>query len=236
MHCKSGASRNPILDVQTFNGITMALVAKFTFNPFQENTYVVYDDTKECAIFDPGCYTTVEQEELSNFLEAEGLKPVRLINTHCHIDHVFGNKYIAGRYQLGLEIHEGALPVLKAVPQIAHLYVIALPDESPMPSGFLKEHQTVEFGNTTLKVLYTPGHSPASISFYCAEDNFLIAGDVLFKGSIGRTDLPGGNFDTLIESIKSRFLSLDGQTIVYPGHGPATTIAVEKASNPLLQA
>lgn len=212
----------------------MALVAKFTFNPFQENTYVVYDDSGECIIFDPGCATADEKKQLSSFIEANKLKPVRLINTHCHLDHVFGNRYVSEHYGLGLEIHEGELPVLKAVPQICIMYGLPQPELSPTPSAFLEPGTSVTFGNTTLKILFTPGHSPASISFYCAESNFVIAGDVLFYESIGRTDLPGGDFATLIQSIKTQLFPLGDEVRVYSGHGEDTTIGHEKEHNPFL--
>lgn len=213
----------------------MALVAKLTFNPFQENTYLVYDDTGECVIFDPGCYTVAEKQELADFIKEKNLKPVRLINTHCHLDHVFGNRFVADKYNLGLEIHKGELQVLEAVPQICMSYGIALPDTSPEPSSFLEAEATLTFGNTSLQMLWTPGHSPASLSFYSAEDKFIIAGDVLFQGSIGRTDLPGGNFETLINSIKTQYFPLPDDVLVYPGHGPHTNIGYEKANNPFLQ-
>lgn len=212
----------------------MANVVKLTFNDFQENTYIVYDDTGECIIFDPGCFRKEEEEELVAKLKELGLSPVRLINTHCHLDHVFGNKFVAEHYQLGLEIHRGELPVLEAVPQICMMYGLPPAAPSPSPSRFIEEGDVIEFGETRLEVLFTPGHSPASISFYCRESGFVIAGDVLFYGSIGRTDLPGGDFDTLIRNIKEKILVLPDDTIVYPGHGPKTTVAFERANNPFL--
>ncbi len=213
----------------------MMLVAKFTFNPFQENTYVLYDDTKECIIIDPGCYTAVEKKMLSDFIKEHELRPVRLINTHCHLDHVFGNQFVASQWNLGLEIHEGELSVLKAVPKVCSLYGIPLPDESPMPTAFIEEGQEIVFGNTSLKTLFTPGHSPASISFYNEAAQILIAGDVLFRESIGRTDLPGGDFDTLINSIKTQFFPLKDEVKVFSGHGEETTIGYEKQHNPFIQ-
>lgn len=210
----------------------MASVVSFTFNDFQENTYLVHDETKECIIFDPGCVQDYEKEALKGFIEQNGLTPVRLINTHCHLDHVFGNKFVAETYNIGLEIHEGELPVLKAVPQICAMYGLPYPEPSPMPSAFIKEGETVKFGNTELKVLYTPGHSPASISFYCEADAFLIAGDVLFQGSIGRTDLPGGDTETLLASVRNNFFTLPDNVKVFAGHGPATTVGHEKVHNP----
>lgn len=212
----------------------MANVVKLTFNDFQENTYIVYDDTGECVLFDPGCYQKHEEEELVRTISERKLKPVRLINTHCHLDHVFGNKFAAEHFKLGLEIHRGELPVLEAVPQVCMMYGLPPAQPSPAPSRFIEAGDVIEFGETKLEVLFTPGHSPASLSFYCRESGFVIAGDVLFYGSIGRTDLPGGDFNTLINSIKEQLLVLPDDTVVYPGHGPKTTVAFERANNPFL--
>jgi glyoxylase-like metal-dependent hydrolase (beta-lactamase superfamily II) len=212
----------------------MTQVEKFEFNPFAENTYVVFDETGECAIFDPGCYTWEEREALQRFVEEKKLRPVRLINTHCHLDHVFGNAFVARTWNLGLEIHADELLVLQRFPQTAQMYGIPFAEMSPMPTRFIETGEVIEFGNTRLKTLFTPGHSPASISFYCEEGGFVIAGDVLFLESIGRTDLPGGDFDTLIYSIRSQLFTLPDETVVYPGHGPATTIRHEKEYNPFL--
>jgi len=213
----------------------MSVVVVFTFNDFSENTYLIYDDTKECIIIDPGNNNPSEDKTLTDFIEANDLKPVRLINTHCHLDHVFGNKYVADKYQLGLEIHKGEVPVLESTPQVCAMYGIAYNNPSPAPTAFLAEGTKLTFGDTELSIHFTPGHSPASISFYCAQDAYIIGGDVLFKGSIGRTDLPGGNFDTLIASIKETFLSLPDDTVVHSGHGPQTTVGEERANNPFLQ-
>lgn len=212
----------------------MTQVKIFEFNPFAENTYVVYDETGDCAIFDPGCYMPQEKTALRDFIRNEGLRPVRLINTHCHLDHVLGNQFVHREWQLGLEIHRGELPVLERYPAACLMYGIPNADPSPAPDRFLEAGDVVAFGNTRLEVLYTPGHSPASISFYCREDGFVLAGDVLFMESIGRTDLPGGDFDTLIESIRTQLFTLPDPTVVYPGHGPATTIRHEKEYNPFL--
>ncbi len=212
----------------------MTLVANFSFNPFQENTYVLYDDTKECIIIDPGCYTAAERTQLKEFIAEAGLKPVRLINTHCHIDHVFGNKFVADTYGLTLEIHQGELIVLESMEMVCRQYGIPDIQISPAPGKYLAEGDEIKFGNTTLKALYTPGHSPASLSFYCEESNFVIAGDVLFQNSIGRTDLPGGDMNTLLTSIRQQLFPLPDDVRVYPGHGPATTIGYEKANNPFL--
>jgi len=210
-------------------------IAIFTFNPFAENTYIVYDDSKECAIFDPGCYDPGEHNQLTDFIESNGLKPVRLVNTHCHIDHVLGNKFVAEKYNLPLISHRGEAMVLSMQPQISIMYGLAY-NPSPEITEFLEDGDELSFGNTTLKVLFTPGHSPASISFYNEESGIVIGGDVLFQGSIGRTDLPGGDFDTLAKSIKEKLYVLPDEVVVYSGHGPSTTIGEEKRTNPFVRA
>lgn len=210
-------------------------IAIFTFNSFAENTYVLYDDTKECVIFDPGCSNEDEQNQLTDFIESNGLTPVKLVNTHCHIDHVLGNKFVSDKYGLPLISHKGEAVVLAMQPQISTMYGIAY-DPSPSITEFLDDGDTLEFGNTKLKVLFTPGHSPASISFYNEEARILIGGDVLFQGSIGRTDLPGGDFDTLARSIKEKFYVLPDEVKVFSGHGESTTIGEEKRTNPFVRA
>ena len=211
----------------------MSTIHTFTFNPFQENTYVISDESKECIVVDPGCYSQEEKDQLAGFIQENDLKVQKLINTHCHVDHVFGNKFVSELYGVDLYIHLGELPVLAAYLEMGALFGIQ-GEPSPTPAGFLEEGEEVGFGNTKLKVILTPGHSPASISFYCEEDAYLIAGDVLFQGSIGRTDLPGGDFTTLINSIKNKLFTLPDSIIVYPGHGPYTTIGEEKRTNPFL--
>jgi glyoxylase-like metal-dependent hydrolase (beta-lactamase superfamily II) len=212
----------------------MAQVVQMTFNPFQENTYIVYDETGECVIFDPGCDAAPEKQALKAKIDELSLRPVRLINTHCHLDHVFGNKFVADTYGLPLEIHQLEVPVLAAVPRVCEMYGLPLPDPSPEAGSYLKEGETVEFGNTKLQMIFTPGHSPGSLSFYCEEDKFVIAGDVLFYGSIGRTDLPGGDHATLITAIKTQLLPLGDDITVHPGHGPATRMGYERKNNPFL--
>jgi hydroxyacylglutathione hydrolase len=209
-------------------------IKSFVFSPFQENTYVLWDETKECIIFDPGCYEKQERDELSKFIRENQLNPVRLINTHCHLDHVFGNGYVASKYGLTLEAHEGEIPVLASFLDVCRRYGIPEADPSPVIGKFIEDGDTIEFGTTKLKAMLTPGHSPASLSFYCETAGLVIAGDVLFHESIGRTDLPGGNFDTLMKSIRNRLFLLPDETIVYSGHGPTTTIRHEKEYNPFL--
>lgn len=212
----------------------MTTVTCLTFNPFQENTYLVHDETGDCVIFDPGCYEASERRELMNKVQALGLTPVRLINTHCHLDHVFGNRFVADTWSLALEIHPLEAPVLAAVPRVCEMYGLPTPEESPDPLTSLKAGEYIRFGNTELLQLFTPGHSPGSVSFYCAQSKFVIAGDVLFYGSIGRTDLPGGDYDTLIQAIKTELLPLGDDITVYPGHGPATRMGYERKNNPFL--
>jgi len=211
----------------------MITVQGFTFNPFDENTYILYDETRECVIIDPGCSSKSEQEEITAFIKEEGLKPVKLLNTHCHIDHVFGNSFIAKKYNLGLEIHKDDLQTLRSLPQVSHLYGLNA-EESVEPSNFLSEGEQIKFGHSVLDILFTPGHSPGSICFVSRNDKFVIGGDVLFYGSIGRTDLPGGDHETLLASIREKLFVLDDDFTVFSGHGQDTTIGFEKENNPFL--
>ncbi len=211
----------------------MTKVIKFVFSPFQENTYILYDDTRECIIIDPGCYTKKEQDELSHCIEKNALTPVKLLNTHCHLDHVFGNKFVAEKYGLGLECHKGELPVLQYAKVAADMYGVKM-EESPQPSKFIAEGEIIEFGETQLLSIFAPGHSPASLCFFCEKDKFLIAGDTLFRLSIGRTDLPGGDYNTLISSIKNNIFPLGDDVVVYSGHMEETTIGFEKEHNPFV--
>jgi hydroxyacylglutathione hydrolase len=209
------------------------MLKSFENNPYQENTYVLYDDSGECAIIDPGMYTAAEQNAVVNFIRDNNLTPVLLLNTHCHIDHVLGNKFIFEQYGLKPQFHASESDTLAAAvvyaPSMGFRY-----DASPLPDVYLPETGTVKFGNTTLNLIFAPGHSPAHLCFYDAMDNLLIGGDVLFRGSIGRTDLPGGDFATLIGNIEQKLFILPDDCMVYPGHGPATTIGYEKQNNPFL--
>ena len=208
-------------------------VATFTFNGFQENTYVISDETQECIIIDPGCNTSQERKQLVEYIESTGLNPVRLVNTHCHIDHILGNAFVAKKYQLKLEAHEGEAVVLDAGIMTGQMYGVPY-DPSPNITTFLVPGQYLTFGETSLEILFTPGHSPASVCLHHRESAQVIAGDVLFQGSVGRSDLPGGDHETLIQSIRRELLVLDDATRVYPGHGPSTTIGEERRSNPFL--
>lgn len=213
----------------------MTKVVTLTFNPFQENTYVVYEtENREAFIIDPGCLGQSEEKRLFAAIEELNLRPVRLINTHCHLDHVYGNAAVAERYDLELGIHPLEVPVLAAVPRINEAYGLPPMTPSPEASYFLEEGESITLGETVFEILLTPGHSPGSLCFYNRAEQYLIGGDVLFKGSIGRTDLPGGDHATLLGSIHAKLLPLADTTTVYPGHGPSTTIGEERSSNPWL--
>jgi len=209
----------------------MLQVKTFENNPFQENTYILYDETGECAIIDPGMDTAAEQNAVINFIKANNLRPVLLLNTHCHIDHVLGNKLVFDLYGLKPQFNQGELEVLEAV--IAYAPAMGIHyDASPVPDVFLPETGSIQFGSTTLKLIFAPGHSPAHLCFYDEAAGILIGGDVLFRGSIGRADLPGGDYITLIKNIKEKLFILPDDCVVYPGHGPDTTIGFEKRYNP----
>jgi len=212
----------------------MIQIQSITANPFAENTFVLFDESKECVIIDPGCYEAHEEETLSGFIANNDLKPVRLINTHCHIDHVLGVAYVAEKYNLGFEFHQKDMPVFESTEMVANMYGISdikLPIE---PTGFLNESDTVEFGNSKLEILFVPGHAPGHIAFLNRTQKFVIGGDVLFQGSIGRTDLPGGDHATLISNIKSKLLPLGDDFTVYCGHGPETNMGWEREHNQFL--
>jgi hydroxyacylglutathione hydrolase len=212
----------------------MIQLATFTFNPYQENTYVLYDQT-EALIIDPGMYTPQEQQYFMSFLEEQQLKPTALLNTHCHIDHVLGNQFIFEKFALKPQFHEKELPVWAEVinyaPQMGFRY-----EPSPIPETFLPSEGDFMWNNQRLQLIFAPGHSPGHLCFYLEEEGILIGGDVLFQNSIGRTDLPGGNHDQLLDSIRDNLYTLPIETVVYPGHGPSTTIGHEMKNNPFVRA
>ena len=211
----------------------MISIKTFTCNPYQENTYILYDETLECVIIDPGMYTGEEQNTFLKFIADNKLKPVLLLNTHCHIDHVLGNKFVFDTYGLLPQFHQGELNVLNAVvayaPQMGIRYEV-----SPQPEIYLSETGTISFGTSKLELIFAPGHSPAHLCFYNGENKILMGGDVLFYNSIGRTDLPGGNHAQLIKNIREKLFILPDDCKVYPGHGQPTTIGFEKQYNPFL--
>ncbi len=211
----------------------MIHIKSFVCNPYQENTYLLYDDSLECVIIDPGMYDGDEQNSILKFIAENKLKPVLLLNTHCHIDHVLGNKFIFDTYGLLPQFHKGEEPVLNAVvayaPQMGIRYEV-----SPLPEIYLPESGSISFGNSELELIFAPGHSPAHLCFYNKENKILIGGDVLFYRSIGRTDLPGGNHAQLISNIREKLFTLPDDCLVYPGHGQSTEIGSEKQFNPFL--
>ncbi|MEL6560265.1 MAG: MBL fold metallo-hydrolase [Bacteroidota bacterium] len=212
----------------------MIKIKSFVFNPFAENTFVVYDETKQAIIIDPGCYEVSEQETLKTFIESEELKVVKLVNTHCHVDHVLGNHFVKTTFGVPLVMHESDLQTLQSVEVYAPNYGFNN-YKSVKPDVFVFDGEFVTFGNTKLIVLFVPGHAPGHIALYCKDTKQVINGDVLFRQSIGRTDLPGGDFDTLINSIKTKMFALPDETVVYTGHGEPTTIGFEKANNPFIR-
>lgn len=211
----------------------MLNVKIFTFNPLQENTYIIHNEHGNCIIIDPGCYDDREREQLTSFITSNGLQPKMLVNTHCHLDHVFGNKFIHDTYGLELHIHPEERPVLEYAPTSGLMWNLPF-DNYAGPIHDLTPGTMLKLNDDELALLFTPGHSPASISFYDEKDRFVISGDVLFRESVGRTDLPGGNTDVLIQSIREQLYTLSDDTVVYPGHGMPTRIGHEKGNNPFV--
>lgn len=209
----------------------MIKIKKFTFNPFQENSYLLINDQKECIVVDPGCFDRKEEETLNSYITSNNLKPIMLINTHAHIDHVLGNHFVANKYDLELSIFKSEHPMLEMAIRSAEMYGIPY-TPSPEPQHFLKEGDKIEFGGSSFEVLHVPGHAPDHIVLINEKENIMIGGDVLFKQSIGRTDLPGGNHEDLIHNIKTKIFPLKESIVVYSGHGPETTIGEEKNHNP----
>jgi hydroxyacylglutathione hydrolase len=212
----------------------MLTVKEFIFNPVQENTYILYNEEKQCCIIDPGCYFEKEKQELKRFIEGQRLQPVLLLNTHCHLDHVFGNKFVHDTWGLKLHIHEKEKPVLEFAPASGEMWDLPF-DNYEGELVFIKEGSDIRVGDDILEIRFTPGHSPGHVCLYDEADGFAISGDVLFNGSIGRTDLPGGDFDTLINSIQTQLFTLSDETKIYSGHGPMTTVGLEKMNNPFVK-
>jgi hydroxyacylglutathione hydrolase len=212
----------------------MIQIQSFTFNPFGENTYVLYDETGEAIIIDPGCYEKREFDQLYDFIATHALKPVKVVNTHAHIDHVLGVSAVKRKYGIPFYLHPLDEPLLRAVKSYASNYGFVQFDE-PEIEFKLNEGDEVTFGNSTLKTIFVPGHAPGHVAFVSEEDHFVIAGDVLFRQSIGRTDLPGGNFEVLINSIRTQLFTLPDDFAVYAGHMEPTTIGFEKRNNPFLK-
>lgn len=212
----------------------MLSVKTFTFNPVQENTYVLYNEEGLCCLIDPGCYFPQERAGLKEFIESKKLKPVLLLNTHCHLDHVFGNKWVAETWGLVLHIHPKEKAVLDFAVQAGEMWQLPF-DNYEGEFNYLKEGTTIHVGADELEIRFVPGHSPGSVCFFYEPGGFAISGDVLFNSSIGRTDLPGGDYKTLINSIQTQLFTLPDETKVYSGHGPMTTVGFEKQNNPFVK-
>ena len=213
----------------------MLKVAKFGFYMFGINTYVVYDpEAKEAAIVDPGMSRKDEFEAMEKFIEREGLKVTHLINTHLHIDHAVADNWVKARYGVPVEAHEADAMLGERIKQQAIMFGVQAEDAAVEIERRLEEGDVVRIGYGELHVLHVPGHSPGSICLYDKEDGFVIVGDALFEGSIGRTDLPGGNHRQLIDAIRSKLLTLPKDTVVLSGHGDATSIGREMEGNPYL--
>lgn len=209
----------------------MLQITSFIFNPFQENTYIINDENNKCWIIDPGMYDLSEKKVLVDFLKNKSWKPQYILNTHCHLDHIFGVDYLVKDFNIGFIINELELNILKNAKNSAALFGLNF-NNIPNPTEYIDEDSNIKLGNYTIKVLHTPGHSPGSVSFYSKESTWVISGDTLFQNSIGRTDLPGGHHETLLNSITKKLFSLPEETVVFSGHGPKTTIGFEKYNNP----
>lgn len=212
-------------------------VKQFVFNPFGVSTFIIYDSESKAAIaIDPGMLNSAEQKEFDSYIAENNLKLTQIVNTHLHLDHCFGNNYVRDKYGIKVAAHPDDAFLGNSLAEQASRFGIRLTgnDTKVGIDIELKDGDSIKVGAHTLKVLHVPGHSPGSIALYCAEGGFVIAGDVLFKGSIGRTDLQGGNLDTLLNSIHSRLMTLPGSTNVLPGHDRFTTIGAERATNPYI--
>jgi len=209
-------------------------IKTFTFNPIQENTYLVYDETNEAVVIDAGCISEIEKRALKNYIENNKLTLKRVLNTHLHFDHQFGNKFLFTTFGIKPEAGKEDEYLLENVIAQTRSFGMAVDEEAQTLGGYITDNQEIKFGNTTFKAFHVPGHSPGSMAFYDEKEGVLFAGDVLFRASIGRTDLPKGDYATLIQSITNKLLPLPDSTVVYSGHGPATTIGFEKKNNPFL--
>jgi glyoxylase-like metal-dependent hydrolase (beta-lactamase superfamily II) len=208
-------------------------IKKFIVNPLQENSYVISDETDECIMIDPGFYYPEEENKVKEYIRTNGLKPVMVVNTHCHFDHIMGVEFLREEYNIPFIAHaDESFWVENAVEQ-AEMFGFEM-EPVNAPDDFIDVNGPIKFGTTELKVIHLPGHSPGHVVFYSEDDLILIAGDVLFYGSIGRTDLPGGNYRILISGIKEKLFTLPGRVKVYCGHGPETKLDFEKSSNPFL--
>lgn len=198
------------------------------------NTYLLWDETKEAVVVDAACYEESEKEEFKEFITRNNLKLVRNLTTHCHIDHVLGNEFISDQFGVNPEYHEDSAFYFDTAREIGYSFGFTL-GRIPDVKWYFENGDKIKWGNSTLEVLFTPGHAQGHVCFYQPEDGFVITGDVLFKDTIGRTDLPGGNFDLLMKSIRTKLFTLPENTVVYPGHGPETEIGYEMRNNPFIR-
>jgi glyoxylase-like metal-dependent hydrolase (beta-lactamase superfamily II) len=211
----------------------MLKLKSFAVNPFQQNTYLIWDRNNIAAIIDPGNSNNLENQMIKKFISENNLKLERLLLTHAHIDHILGNRFIFDEYGLLPEVHKEDIYFIDVMGKTAEMYGVPY-DQSPQPEKFLEDKQVIELGELRFNCIFTPGHSPGSITFHFEKEKVMIAGDVLFHGSIGRTDLPRGDHATLINSIKNKLLPLGDDIKVYSGHGPSTVTGFEKLNNPFL--
>jgi glyoxylase-like metal-dependent hydrolase (beta-lactamase superfamily II) len=212
----------------------MVKIKVFTFNLFSENTFIIWDsETKEAAVIDPGTSSAEEEKILSNFISEEKLFIKYMINTHCHIDHILGCKFVKDKYKPVFFAPEKDIPLLEHAQQQATMFNISL-ENPPMPDEFITEEKELFLGDSKMKFLFTPGHTPGEFCIYLENEKICIVGDVLFNESIGRTDLWGGDYDTLIKSIETKLLTLPDNVVIYSGHGDSSTIGYEKQNNPFL--
>lgn len=212
----------------------MTEIKSFVFSPFSENTYVLFDETKEAIVIDPGCYTQAEKEELRDYIKTNELNLKAILLTHAHLDHVFGAAYIRRTFGVDVYMHPLDKPILADFETRCKTW--GIPGAEPVEAQhFFEEGDTFTFGNTTLEIIHVPGHAPGHAAFIHRSDGFVIGGDCLFHRSIGRTDLPLGDYDTLIHSIKTKFFTLPDNYVVYAGHMQPTVIGEEKKLNPFLQ-
>lgn len=210
----------------------MLQINSFVFNPFGENTYVIFDETKECVIIDPGCYTASEEDRLFGYIDQHQLKPLMVINTHGHVDHVVGNNAVKRRYGIKVAAHPGTHPDITQAKRQAVWLGFQPVGDIDLPDMDLQDDEVIKIGESSLEVICTPGHARGSISLYAPVEGWVLTGDALFCRSVGRTDLPGGNFEELRESIRGRLFTLPNDTEVFSGHGESTTIGEEKDFNP----
>lgn len=213
----------------------MLKIECLTVNPFQENTWIVYEPNGDAVVFDPGFFSRVEEQAFVDLIQKNGLTLMGLINTHCHIDHILGNAFVSDKYSLPLQVSKGEWAVYEQNRLWGKTYGLeCMPFEGDV--NILNPESKLKIGSYEFEILSTPGHSPDHLSFYCAQAGILVSGDVLFEGSIGRTDLPGGDFAVLEQSIQKKLYILPDETLVLPGHGATTQIGIEKRSNPFVQA